>query len=90
MNNLENARDIINEIDCQMASLFEKRMNAVKQVLEYKKENNLPIFDPIRESEVIKRNLKLIQNEDLKIYYQDYLEMLMEISKAYQEQLLDE
>ena len=45
MTDLENARDGINEIDRKMAELFEKRMNLVVQVAEYKKENGLPVCD---------------------------------------------
>ena len=35
---LQQAREVINEVDAQMAELFEKRMTAVQQVLAYKKE----------------------------------------------------
>ena len=44
---LQRARKTINEVDAQMAELFEKRMEAVRQVLAYKKEHNLPIQDPV-------------------------------------------
>ena len=40
MNKLEEARKSINEIDAEIAKLFEKRMEASKLVAEYKKENN--------------------------------------------------
>ena len=33
---LQQAREVINEVDAQMAELFEKRMAAVQQVLAYK------------------------------------------------------
>ena len=45
MEKLIEARKIISEADKQIAELFEKRMNAVKQVAEYKKERGLPVFD---------------------------------------------
>ena len=35
MNKLEQARTIINEVDQQMAVLWEKRMQAVQQVVAY-------------------------------------------------------
>ena len=41
MNELEAARGIINEVDCEMAKLFEKRMKTVTAVAEYKKANNI-------------------------------------------------
>ena len=37
MNELENARKIISEVDKEIATLFEKRMEAVRIVAEYKK-----------------------------------------------------
>ena len=37
-NKLEEARNIINDVDVQMAELFVKRMRAAELVYEYKKE----------------------------------------------------
>lgn len=88
MTKLEQERLTINKVDEEMAVLFERRMKAVKEIAKFKKENNLPIHDPIREAEVIKKNVEKIQNEELKVYYHDYLEMMMEISKAYQEEVI--
>ena len=90
MNKLENARKTINQIDQEMAALYEKRMNAVQEVLAYKKENGLPVFDASREQEVIERNLEHIQNPDYKLFYKDFLHHVMENSKDYQKTLLSE
>ena len=57
MNLLDESRKKINEIDKEMARLFEERMKAVMDVLKYKKQHNLPVFDEKREIELIKRNL---------------------------------
>lgn len=84
MNKLEQARLKINEADKNIAENFEKRMQAVKEVVQYKMENNLPIFDGAREKEVIERNLALIEDEKLRPYYKDCLVNLMRISKEYQ------
>ena len=88
MNELEKAREIINSVDRDMAALFEKRMEAVKAVAEYKAKNGLPIFDPKREDQVIEKNSKLIQNDELIPYYQAFLHGLMDISKDYQREIL--
>ena len=37
-NKLEEAREIINEVDSRMAQLFMKRMKAAELVFDYKKE----------------------------------------------------
>ena len=49
MDKLTQARARINEIDAQIAPLFEERMRAVEDVIAYKLENGLPVFDAARE-----------------------------------------
>ena len=46
---LKEIRTQIDAIDKQMASLFQKRMELVKEVATYKAQNNLPIEDKNRE-----------------------------------------
>ena len=89
-NKLDAARKIINEVDSQMAELFEKRMRAAEMVLEYKMENGLPILDPKREDAVIARNAALIEDNAIQGYYIDFLKNLMALSKAYQYQMQKE
>lgn len=88
MYNLENARKIINEVDVQLAALFEKRMEAVKMVAEYKKQNNLPIFDENREKEICKKEIEYIKNDELKPYYLEFIQCLMDISKKFQRNIM--
>ena len=83
-NKLEEARNIINEVDAQMAELFVKRMRAAELVYEYKKELGLPILDQKREDAVIAQNSALVEDEMLKGYYIDYLKNMMSLSRAYQ------
>jgi len=88
MTELEQAREIINSVDRDMAALFEQRMEAVKMVAEYKAKNNLPIFDAGREQQVIEKNCALLQSEALIPYYQAFLHSMMDISKDYQREIL--
>lgn len=53
-----------------MAKLYEARLDAVKDVIAYKIENDLPILDSGREQAVIEKNLQFIQNPDYKEYYE--------------------
>ena len=89
MSDLKDIRKKINEIDEQMAKLFEERMKASAEVAEYKKEHALPIFDSSRETEVINKNLQYINDEELKQYYVNFLKSTMDISKSYQSSLLN-
>lgn len=89
MNNLNEAREKINDLDRQMAKHFEERMALCKQIAEYKKMNSLPILDTSREDAVIKNNLSFINDEELKPYYITYIKNLLNISKDYQRSLLN-
>lgn len=88
MNRLEKARLEINEADAQIAQYFEQRMHAAEDVAAYKIDNNMPVFDPVRENEVIQKNLTKIKDEKLKPYYKDMLLQLMRISKEYQNAII--
>ena len=89
MNELEKIRKVINEIDEQMAKLFEKRMEAVSIVAKYKKEHALPIFDSSRENKLIEKNSSFIENEVMKEYYVSFLKDIMNVSKKYQSRLMN-
>ena len=86
---LDKARKEINEIDKQMAELFVRRMHAVENVAEYKKERGLSILDREREEELIKRNSSLVEDEILREYYINFLRDGMAVSRAYQSRLLE-
>ena len=53
--NLDELRCQIDQIDQNLLQLFEQRMEIVKGVAAYKKENNLPIFHKDREDQIIQR-----------------------------------
>lgn len=89
MSDLKDIRKKINDIDKEMAKLFEERMKASSEVAEYKKEHALPIFDSSRENEVINKNLEFIEDEKIKQYYVNFLQNTMDISKRYQSSLLN-
>ncbi|MBQ6830067.1 MAG: chorismate mutase [Clostridia bacterium] len=89
MNDLQKARQIINETDVEMARLFERRMDAARLVAAYKKENGLPVDDFAREEEIIKRNTSLITDEDYRSYYVSFLQNTIGLSKNLQHRLLD-
>ena len=60
MKDLKEIRKNINEVDKQMAKLFEERMELAKLVALYKKENALAIEDKVREKEVLANNVNYI------------------------------
>lgn len=88
MNNLEKAREKINIIDEQMAALFEQRMEAAKEIADYKCKHGLPVFDQKREEEVVQKNCMLIADEAVQEQYIVFLRSVMSVSKLYQARLL--
>lgn len=90
MNKLEESRIKINEIDTGIVKLFEERMHAVEGVLEYKKENNMQIFDASREKQNIEKNVERLNDKSLEKYFVDFYQHLMDVSKDYQKDLLKE
>ena len=89
MSLLDEARVEINDVDSQLVKLFERRMKAVEGVIKYKMENNLPIFDAAREAANIARTTGMIENEELKSYFEDWYTYTMKVSKNYQQAILD-
>ncbi|MCQ2555426.1 MAG: chorismate mutase [Clostridia bacterium] len=78
------ARQVINEVDKEMAQLFVKRMKAVSDIAEYKMANGVPILDAKREREVIEKNAELIDDEIIRGYYTNFIQESMRLSKQYQ------
>lgn len=60
---LKQLRDCIDDTDEKILSLFLERMDLCKQVADYKKTNNLPVFQGNREAEIIER-IKLMTNDN--------------------------
>lgn len=87
MSKLDEARKIINEVDAEMALLFEKRMHAAELVAEHKRENGLSILDSAREAELIKKNSEYIKDQAIREYYVEFLKDTMRISRSYQSRL---
>lgn len=83
MKNLDTIRKDIDNIDKEMAKLFEMRMNLVKNIIEYKINNGLPILDSSRENDVINKNLDLI-DDNYKKYYETLIKNIINISKEFQ------
>ena len=89
MSKLDEAREIINEVDNEMIYLFIKRMAAVSMVAEYKMENNIPVLDSSREEVIKTKNLDTLSNKQLEKYYLTFFEGVLNSSKEYQKDLLE-
>ena len=84
----ENKTNELKTIEKQLNRFKQERMIIIKEVALYKQRNGLPIYDPQREQELIKRNCELLTD---KKYINDYLIFINEIltaSKAFQKQII--
>lgn len=80
---LEKIREQINEVDDQIATLYNERMELVKQVVLAKKESGKAVDDPEREKKILIRVSDKV-DEDKQVYLKRVFETLFETSKAYQ------
>lgn len=80
-------RDEIDEIDSQLLELFQKRMDVVKQVAEYKLKEDQPVLHPDREKEIITKRTNQAK-EEYKEYVQPFYENMMSLSRKLQEKLI--
>ena len=87
MEKLEICRDLIDSIDSKIIELYEQRMDVIKEVIEYKLENNISITDSRRESKMLENNLNKIKNGEYKKYYKDILDGYLKASKRMQEDI---
>ena len=88
MDSLDDIRGRINEIDSKLAELFEQRMVESGRVAELKRREALPVCDPAREAEVIRRNSALVGDDTIREYYINFEQELMALSRKYQQRLL--
>ncbi len=88
MNELDQCRKEIDEIDNELIALFERRLDVAARVAEYKKNNNIPIYNEERESQVIEKNVGKLINKKYDILSRRFLINLMELSRSLQESII--
>jgi NAD+ diphosphatase len=71
--NLVTLRQAIDDLDSELLRLLAVRMNLVNYVADYKKENQLPILNPIRWQEVINNRLELAKKLNLDSDFVSYI-----------------
>ena len=80
---LNELRQQINSIDDELLNLFTRRMDLASQVADYKRVHDLPILQPAREREILKKVADKAGPE-LGGYARVLFSMLIELSKSYQ------
>ncbi len=80
---LNEIRKKIDVVDKKLVDLFVERMNLSKQVADYKKENQLPIYVPSRERQKL-QDVAQQAGTDMENYTRVLYSMIFELSRSFQ------
>ena len=84
MNELENLRGEIDQLDDELARLFLQRMDVARAVVEYKKKTGKPILDQRRELQVIQHASRLTEDEGRRLALAKLFESILALSRREQ------
>ena len=85
---LDESRKAIRAIDEQIAGLFVERMEAARDIAAYKQERGLPVEDAQQEARVLADRGALVEDEELRPFYLEFLQHTMDVSKSWQRHLM--
>ena len=85
---LSDIRKKIDDIDQKLLPLFLERMQVSAEVAAYKKANNLPVLNKQRERDILK--WVRAESGDMELYADRLYNTIFELSRAYQDELLEE
>ena len=85
MQEIDKIRSEIDQIHCELANLFQRRLILAKKIWELKKSNNLSFVDPNREAMIIHRFDDTIADADGRIAVQSFFKSLLLESRKYLE-----
>ena len=87
--NLKECRHKIDNIDKELFELLSQRFKIVKNVVDYKIENNLEIYQKNREEEVFLKVESLCKNNNLNVEFGvELITLIMDESKKLQKKML--
>ena len=84
---IQDSRNKINKIDDEIIKLFQERMISAERIAEYKKKNNLPVFDKKREQEILGKITEK-SSPEFKDFSVELYEKIFELSRRYQEEII--
>ena len=83
-NDLNQLRNKIDEIDKIIIEAFLERMKIVIDISNYKKRNKLPIYDSLRESELLSKRKGMVNDISFHKDIEDLFKLILKISKEHQ------
>lgn len=88
MTKLDEYRKEIDRIDKEIVELFEKRMETVLNVAEYKKENGIEVLQSSREEIVLNKAVDNLKDKRYADDIKEVFELLMKLSRESQKKEL--
>lgn len=85
---LDELRDEISDIDAQITELYEQRLEAVRNVGEYKKKKDMNVKNPSVETEKINTLTSMVEPENAQ-YIEDLFEFIFAESCKIQEDIIE-
>lgn len=85
---IKKLREQIDEIDSNLLSLYEKRMDVVRSIAKYKMENNIPVYDAKREDEKLDDVFASVKNKHYADGAAQLFITLMQASREMQEEMM--
>jgi len=85
---LQYLRCKIDVIDDELIRLFQQRMDVSAEIARYKRNHNIPVYDPEREQQKL-NDLSHKAGEGYESYVVALYSMLFELSRAEQERILN-
>lgn len=88
MEDINDLRQKIDQIDRDLVKLFEERMVVVEDIAAYKIKNQYPLKDVAREHLLIEKNIAYLKNHDYDEWLSVFFKDLMACSRDYQQSLM--
>ena len=90
MTQLEKMRKEIEEIDDEMAVLFEKRMKTAREIALYKKKKDLPLRDKAREYAVLERCAAAVKDPEMQDLFAKVMRRIVTVTLQYEGRVVKE
>lgn len=87
---MKNLRNEVDKLDSEIVQLLEKRFDVVKEIAKFKIKNNIPIYDPERETQILEKSLNNLENKEYFDEIEKIFKQIMASSKTYQNQIIKE
>ncbi|MGE5628312.1 MAG: chorismate mutase [Solirubrobacterales bacterium] len=86
---LDLIRQEINKIDDEIIELFKIRMQAVRQVANFKIKNNMEVLDTNREGFILNKYTSDIKEDDIKKEVTEFIQAILKISRDAQCEIIN-